>query len=51
MAAYFLDSSAAMKLYLAEVGSNWVRSPVDRAAGTQITVTAICGPELILEQA
>src|SRR5438874_150058 len=47
MAAYFLDSSAVLKLYLAEPGSNWVRSLVDQVTGNQITVATICGPEVV----
>ena len=26
MAAYFLDSSAVVKLYIAETGTNWLKS-------------------------
>ena len=36
MAAYFLDSSALIKRYVRETGTNWVRSITDPAAGHQV---------------
>ena len=33
MTAYFLDSSAAVKLYVAEIGASWIRNLVDPAHG------------------
>ena len=41
MTAYYLDSSALVKRYLTEVGSAWVDSITDPAAGHRILVTEI----------
>lgn len=47
MAAYFLDSSGAMKRYVKETGATWVVSIADPAVGNDIYVARITGVEVI----
>lgn len=47
MAAYFFDSSAIVKRYLIEVGSGWVSSTADLAAGNEIYLARITFVEVI----
>lgn len=46
MAVYFFDSSALVKRYVAEVGSAWVVSITDPAAGHRIYVANIAAVEV-----
>jgi predicted nucleic acid-binding protein len=47
MTAYYFDSSAIIKRYLVEVGSTWVTSVADLAAGNEIYVARITFVEVI----
>jgi predicted nucleic acid-binding protein len=47
VAAYFFDSSAIVKRYLIEVGSAWVFSIADLAAGNEIYLARITFVEVI----
>lgn len=47
MAGYFFDSSALVKRYVVESGTQWVRSLCDPAAGHTIYVVRITGAEMI----
>jgi len=47
MATFFLDSSAVVKLYVTERGSQWVRSLLDPDIHNEISVSVITGPEVI----
>jgi predicted nucleic acid-binding protein len=44
---YFLDSSAVVKRYSSETGTNWVRSLVDPATGNQIYLARITRVEVV----
>lgn len=46
MAIYYLDSSALVKRYIAETGSDWVLNLLDRAAGHTIFIAAIAPVEI-----
>jgi uncharacterized protein len=46
MPAFFLDTSAIVKRYFAEVGSAWVVELTDLAAGHQIHLARITGVEV-----
>ncbi|GET38702.1 type II toxin-antitoxin system VapC family toxin [Microseira wollei] len=45
--AYFLDTSALVKRYIAETGSNWIRSITDVATGNQIALAQITWVEVL----
>lgn len=47
MTAYFFDSSAIVKRYLNEVGSSWVTSLADLAAGNDVYLARIAFVEVI----
>jgi hypothetical protein len=47
MAHYYLDSSALVKLYVAETGSAWVADLCTPAAGHTINLARITGAEMI----
>jgi predicted nucleic acid-binding protein len=47
MAAYFFDSSALVKRYVSEIGTNWVLQLTDPPAGNQIYVASITGVEVV----
>ena len=47
MATYFLDTSALVKRYVAEIGSTWVCELTDPSKGNEIVVAKLCGPEAI----
>ncbi|PYT05878.1 MAG: VapC toxin family PIN domain ribonuclease [Acidobacteria bacterium] len=47
MAAYFFDSSAIVKRYLIEVGSGWVTSIADLAAGNEVYLARITFVEVV----
>jgi predicted nucleic acid-binding protein len=47
MAAYFFDSSALAKRYVAETGTAWVQSLVDPASDNEIYVARITLVELV----
>lgn len=47
MAVYFFDSSAIVKRYLNETGTNWVQSITDPRAGNLIYISAITSVEVI----
>ena len=46
MAAFFFDSSARVKYYVNEVGSNWVESLLDATPPNEITIAQITGVEI-----
>lgn len=47
MAAYYFDSSALVKRYVAEVGTAWVTSILDPAVGNLLQVARLTGVELV----
>ena len=47
MPAYYLDTSALVKRYFAEIGTGWVRSITDPAAGNLLFTGRLTGPEAI----
>lgn len=47
MAAYYFDTSALVKRYAQEVGTAWVTSVTDPAAGHDIYIVRITGPEMV----
>ena len=47
MPAYFLDSSAVLKRYVAETGTDWVESLFHPQGTNQISVASICGVEVV----
>jgi|SRR5579883_48838 len=47
MATYFLDTSALVKLYVAENGSGWLRSIADPRGNHTLVIAAITGAETI----
>ena len=47
MAAYFFDSSALVKRYVAESGTQWVCDLCDPAAGHSLYIARIAGAEVI----
>ena len=47
MAIYFLDSSALVKRYMSETGSNWVCNLFDPSLGNQFFIAAIAGVEIV----
>ncbi len=47
MAIYFLDSSALVKRYISEAGSNWVLKLFDPALKNEVFIAAITGVEII----
>ena len=47
MPAYFLDSSAVLKRYVAELGTTWVRSLFDPMRLNRIAVATIAGAEVV----
>jgi hypothetical protein len=47
VAAYFFDSSAIVKRYLNEIGSSWVTSIADLAAGNDVYLARITFVEVI----
>ena len=46
MADLFFDSSALVKRYINEVGSNWVTRTANAASGNNIFIAAVTGVEL-----
>jgi len=46
MATLFLDSSAIIKQYVAEIGSTWIRNIVQLATGNTIVLSAIATVEV-----
>lgn len=47
MADWFLDSSAIVKRYLRETGTNWVRTIIDPAGGNRAFLARITGAEVV----
>lgn len=47
MASYYFDSSALVKRYVGEVGTVWVRSTTDPAAGHQLFIALVAGAEIV----
>jgi predicted nucleic acid-binding protein len=47
VASYFLDSSALVKRYVAEVGSAWVRGLTARSSGHDLFLARITGVEVV----
>lgn len=47
MAVYFVDSSALVKRYINETGSNWVLNLCNPASNNDIVIAAIAGVEII----
>jgi predicted nucleic acid-binding protein len=45
--AYFLDSSALVKAYINEQGSNWTKNLIDPASTNKIYVSLLSGVEVI----
>jgi predicted nucleic acid-binding protein len=45
--AYYLDTSALVKRYVAEIGSGWVTSIMDPAAGNLLHVARLTGVEVV----
>ncbi|MFB2921142.1 type II toxin-antitoxin system VapC family toxin [Aerosakkonema funiforme] len=45
--AYFLDTSALVKRYVAETGSNWIKSITDSAIGNDIAIAQITWVEVL----
>jgi uncharacterized protein len=45
--AYFFDSSAIVKRYLSENGSDWVAAIADRTSSVRIYMAAITGVEVV----
>ena len=41
MSSYFVDSSGVVKLYVVEIGSDWLDRLTDRAEGHQLVITRI----------
>jgi uncharacterized protein len=46
MATYFCDSSAVIKCYVTEIGSGWMNSLTDPAAGHLLTISRITTVEV-----
>ncbi len=46
MATLFVDSSAAAKRYVNEIGSTWVRNNLDPSAGNVVIVSELLRPEV-----
>lgn len=47
MSVYFFDSSATVKRYINEVGTDWVTSLADPASNNRIHVAGITGAEVV----
>ena len=47
MASYFFDSSALVKRYVNEAGTDWVTSLIDPATGHEIFLARISGVEVV----
>jgi len=47
MTAYFLDSSALVKRYVIETGTNWISSITDSRAGNAIIISQITQAEVV----
>jgi hypothetical protein len=47
LTVYYLDTSALVKRYVQEVGTNWVMSITDPVANHDLYVVRITGPEMI----
>jgi uncharacterized protein len=45
--AYFLDTSGLVKRYVAETGSNWIKSITDIATGNRIAIAQITPVEVL----
>ncbi|MFB2971484.1 type II toxin-antitoxin system VapC family toxin [Aerosakkonema sp. BLCC-F183] len=45
--AYFLDTSALVKRYVAETGSNWIKSITDSATGNDVAIAQITWVEVL----
>ncbi len=46
MSSYFVDTSALVKNYLAEIGSNWMQSLIAKASGNIIVICELTPIEL-----
>lgn len=47
MAVFYLDTSALVKRYASEKGSDWVITLTDPLAGHDIFISRLAGPEMI----
>ena len=47
MTAFFFDTSALVKLYVAETGSSWVRNIADATLGNEIAISRIAAAEAV----
>ncbi len=47
MPAYYLDSSALVKRYVAEIGTAWVTGLMDPAAGNLLYIARLTGVEVV----
>ena len=46
MTSYFVDTSALVKYYVAEIGSRWIQSMVDPSAGNVIIICEMTSVEI-----
>ncbi len=47
MAAYFFDSSAIVKRYVSESGTQWVTDKLEPTAGNEVYAARISGAEVV----
>lgn len=47
MPVYYFDSSALVKYYAQEVGTNWVRSLIDAQPANEVFIALVTGAEII----
>jgi hypothetical protein len=47
MSAYYFDSSALVKYYAPEIGTNWVRGLVDVQPANEIFTALVTGVEIV----
>lgn len=47
MIVYFMDSSALVKRYVTETGTNWIKSIVNPLSGNHIHIARITGAEVV----
>ena len=45
--AYFFDSSALVKRYVAEIGSTWIESLIDPQTGNRLIIARITWVEVL----
>ena len=47
MVTFFFESSALAKLYIAEIGTDWIKQICDPAKGNTIFVASVAGVEVV----